>query len=88
MLTNSNNLLLHLIGNEVAIASDLKSIGGVTKVERIRSVSSDCTEFIVRADKDKDVRKDLSLIHILAFRGTHARARRRYGDCYGTEQRL
>lgn len=58
-LTNSNNLLLHIIGNEIAIASDLKNIGGVTKVERIRSLSSDCTEFIVRAEKDKDVRKDI-----------------------------
>lgn len=58
-LTNSNNLLLHIIGNEVAIAGDLKNINGVTKVERIRSVSSDCTEFIVRAEKDKDVRKDI-----------------------------
>lgn len=58
-LTNSNNLLLHIIGNEVAVASGLKNISGVTKVERIRSVSSDCTEFIVRAEKDKDVRKDI-----------------------------
>lgn len=56
-LTNSNNLLLQIIGNEVSVTSDLKNISGVNKVERIRSVSSDCTEYIVRAQKDKDVRK-------------------------------
>ena len=58
-VTGNNRLLLHICGNEVAISSAIKNINGVIKVDRIRSISSDCTEFIVKAETDKDIRKNL-----------------------------
>ncbi|MGN0551425.1 MAG: ABC transporter ATP-binding protein [Acutalibacteraceae bacterium] len=58
-ITGTSRLLLHICGNEVAIASALKDINGVLKVERIRSISSDCTEFIVTSEKDNDLRKTI-----------------------------
>lgn len=58
-ITGTSRLLLHICGNEVAIASALKNINGVLKVERIRSISSDCTEFIVTSEKDSDLRKTI-----------------------------
>ncbi len=58
-VTGNNRVLLHVCGNEVAISSALKNINGVLKVDRIRSVGSDCTEFIIKAQPDKDIRKNI-----------------------------
>lgn len=58
-ITGNSRLLLHICGNEVAVSSAIKNIAGVLKVDRIRSVDSDCTEYIVKAEADKDIRKAL-----------------------------
>ena len=58
-LSGTHNLLVQIAGNETAVMSAIKNINGVLKMERLRSISSDCTEYVIKTEKDKDVRRQI-----------------------------
>ena len=58
-LSGTHNLLVQIAGNETAVMSALRNISGVLKMERLRSISSDCTEYVIKTEKDKDVRRQI-----------------------------
>lgn len=60
-LSGTHNLLVQIAGNETAVMSAIKNINGVLKMERLRSISSDCTEYVIKTEKDKDVRRQIFL---------------------------
>ncbi len=58
-LSGTHNLLVQIAGNETAVMSAIRNISGVLKMERLRSISSDCTEYVIKTEKDKDVRRQI-----------------------------
>ncbi|MGN1112956.1 MAG: ABC transporter ATP-binding protein [Acutalibacteraceae bacterium] len=59
-LSNSNSLLLHIVGSPSAVVSALRSVEGVVRVEKRRQVSDDgCYEYEVATDKENDPSKGI-----------------------------
>lgn len=59
-LSNSNNLLLRVVGSPSGVMNALRSVEGVVRVEKGRQVSDDdCYEYEVLTDKDNDPSKGI-----------------------------
>lgn len=59
-LSNTNSLLLHIIGSPSGVTAALRSVEGVARVEKGRQVSEDgCYEYVVTTDRDNDPSKGI-----------------------------
>lgn len=59
-LSNTNSLLLHIIGLPSGVTAALRSVEGVARVEKGRQVSEDgCYEYVVTTDRNNDPSKGI-----------------------------